>query len=225
MKNTRFGVIVPWINRTVEDELPLLVDEAVGLHWSRVRPNPLPRDRDDESYLPSLVMELPRAVEELGPSDLDEVIFACTSACFDSHLVLPGIGRPIVTAFGCVVSQLQKNAGKILLCTPYSESLTNALRAQLEQVGFSIANSVVIRSSSEFRDIDSQTICSALSREFTPTIDRILILCTALRTLVLSELLSKDYGITVPVISTVSAMAAHINDHASQLHLSSGSVV
>lgn len=215
MKKARFGIIVPWVNRTVEDELPLLVGEAVGLHWSRVRPNPLPCDRDDESYLPLLIQELPRAIKELEPSDLDEVIFACTSACFDSHLILHEMDRPVVTAFGCVVNQLQEGTGAILLCTPYSEELTHVLRTKLEQVDLPITSSVVVRSSSEFRDIDPQAICATLAKGFTSDIERILILCTALRTLGVSEILKKEYDITAPVMSTVSAMAAFINNRTS----------
>ena len=38
MKLKRVGILIPWVNITLEDELGRLIIPEIGLHWSRIEP-------------------------------------------------------------------------------------------------------------------------------------------------------------------------------------------
>lgn len=218
MNSLRVGMVVPWMNRTVEDELPELLQAVpVHLHWTRARPAKFPMDRSDESYLSSLIADVPEALERLAPSDLALVVLACTSASFDTTLCTLASETRVVNAFECVISALSGSIGEpLLLCTPYSAELTGNLARELEARGHQIERVARIVSPHHFREISPLDIAATIAREVSRDVTQILISCTALYTATVSELLEFDYGIKIPVTSSVSAIANFITNYASK---------
>jgi maleate cis-trans isomerase len=82
------GALVPWVNTAMEEELPFLVGSSIGLHWSRLRPQMLPMNGHDPSYMKSMLDAIPDALSEFDGLRLDAIIFGCTSAeaCYDMSL-------------------------------------------------------------------------------------------------------------------------------------------
>jgi maleate cis-trans isomerase len=195
------------MNRAVEDDLPTMTAGLpVGLHWARVRPDPLPSGPQDETYLNRLIARVPSAIERLAPDDLDAIILACTSAAIDSPNLESSV--QITTAYECFSSAL--TGVPTMLCTPYSEELTEALALQLTQDGRRIDVCVQIPVVGEFRDIQPAVIAGVLAKAMQPHIEQIAISCTALYTMPVRTLLSERYGIDVPITSSISAIATYI---------------
>lgn len=216
MSRVRVGVIVPWMNRTVEDELPALVsDQGVSLHWSRALPTVLPADRSDESYLSGLLADVPNALARLAPEDLDLLILACTSAALEGAGGTAGFRGRVVTAFECVLDALAEgNGSPVLLCTPYSTELTQLIAVALRDRGHNIEVITRVASTRAFRDIPIGEVATTIASAMTPRIGRILVSCTGLYTSALDAVLSREHGITMPTMSSVSAIAGVIRKHA-----------
>lgn len=203
----RCGIVVPWMNRAIEDELPLLISGSdVALHWSRVLPARLPADRNDESYLPSLLEDLPTAMARLAPSDLKEVLLGCTSATI-SPVVTVG-GRSVVTAFHCL--SLALDSRPTLLCTPYSEATTTGIADALRRQEHAIEHVLSLKDDREFRDLPSTEIAAQIARYWRPGIEQVAISCTALYTADVPAILQSCYGIQARVITSITAMANFI---------------
>lgn len=200
----RCGVLVPWMNRTVEDELPqLLLNVGVGLHWARLRPNPLPSGPDDETYLARMMGEVPDALASLAPTDLDLLVLACTSAALGPMAVRTRV--PMVTAFDCVLEVL--GDGPVMLCAPYSWSLIEQMAEALEVAGHPVLVKARVNPKGEFRDVTAAEIAQTIAAAWTPSVEKIVLSCTALYTLGLTARLKLDHGIQTPIISSIEAIA------------------
>ena len=207
MKRCRVGIIVPWMNRAVEDELPSLVADAdVGIHWARILPNPPPSGPRDETYLPRLLAQVPMAIEQLAPSDLEAIVLACTSAAI-GHVTGPHSIR-VVTAYECLSSSLLRVP--LLLCDPYSEDLSASIVGRLESDGHRVVSSARIPTYGEFRDVSAEAIAAIVARAIGPEAEQVAISCTALYTADVPRILREKHSLGVPVTTSISAIATFI---------------
>ena len=207
----KYGIVVPWMNRAVEAELPTMVMSNVQLHWTRVVPTRLPESPKDESYLEDMVNNLPQALQALDPIDLRSVIFACTSA---STLEVQKVdGFDIVTTITCVIDELNhRDFTRPIIVSPYSSSLATQIEERLVSSAIRPVSSSVIPYSGELRDIPRTAIADAVPTELTHKADSILILCTALFTGDIErQLAAKSIGL--PVVSSISSIAGYISRH------------
>lgn len=211
MLKPRFGILVPWMNRTVEDELPGLVGNAAHLHWSRLLPDPLPRDRWDESYLAALLLDVPNAVARLGPADLRGIILACTSSSLEGAPARLGSETAVMTAFQCLLAELDRRSPEsLLLCTPYSSRVTKTMAVALEAAGYRVEATAMVDSALEYRDIPAGTIVDAIASRITKKVDCVVVSCTALYTASIPAMFEARYGTSVSMVTSISSIAAHI---------------
>lgn len=203
-----FGIVVPWMNRAVESQLPRLVGPGISLHWARVSPRVSPESPTDETYLEDMVDELPTAVRSLAPSDLHRVVFACTSASMKD--LLTAADFEVVTTMACLVEELvQRGFHRPILVTPYSEELTARLAERLSSEGSPPAELLLIRPFGEFRDTSVDEIVATIETSTAFDADCVVVSCTALHTWGLKERLV-DAGIRLPLITSISAIAGFV---------------
>ena len=209
----RFGVIVPWMNRAVESELPHTVPQDLTLHWSRVRPTVMPSNPNDDGYIPSFIDAIPVAVQDLAPIDIHKVVVACTSAALVAPDRLSAWGLLAVT--DCILEALsQRRSRRLLVASPYSSDLAGKLCDFLEDSGFRVTNYIPIPSAGEYRDITIEDIGSRILESSNGDHDSVVLSCTALHTQGLAQHLSLA-GETRPVISSVSAISESLTSRCS----------
>jgi len=212
----RFGVIVPWMNRAVESELPYTVPRDLALHWARVRPVVLPDGPDDDSYISSFVDAIPAAVQDLAPTDIHEIVVACTSVALVAPDMLSEWGLLGVT--DCILEDLSRHRSRrLLVASPYSIDLAEKLCDFLEESGFCVTKYVPISCTGEYRDIAIEDIRSRILESSDGDHDSVVLSCTALHTQGLRKHLMLA-GESRPLISSVSAISASLTDRCSACH-------
>jgi len=126
MKEYKVGLLIPWVNTAMEDEIPLLVNKRVGLHWSRIKPSKGPKDGHDDTYLDSMIEDIPNALSRFGELKLDLVILGCTSATITNEeknlsIIWKNQKARYVSTMDAMVAQLRKyGAKKVMLFAPYT---------------------------------------------------------------------------------------------------------
>jgi len=115
------GVLVPWANMVVEEELPRLCPDGVVFHYARL----VPAGRTtvlDVGFLDGLRSAVPEALVSLGMLPLDGVLLACTSEGFTHS---GGYAPGLVSAFDGLISALDRlDARRVALVTPYPQVIT-----------------------------------------------------------------------------------------------------
>jgi maleate isomerase len=115
------GVLVPWANMVVEEELPRLCTDGVVFHYARLVP-PGRTTALDAGFLDGLRAALPEALASLGRLPLDGVLLACTSAGFTRS---GGYAPGVVSAFDALIGVLDRlGAKRAALATPYPQAIT-----------------------------------------------------------------------------------------------------
>lgn len=213
MKKTQVGLLIPWVNTAMEEEIPYLVHPDIGLHWVRLKPKKMPRDGHDTSYLESMIASIPEALSRFEGLIFDIIVLGCTSASFYSDLnkIYRGNSR-FVTAFDAIIFQLKKlKAHKILLFAPYDATSLQREKELLERHGFSVLESVMLTYKYEIRYISAEYIYSTIIRHYLEC-DAVLLSCTALYTLDVIKKIENYHPSLAPVISSNLAIARTLND-------------
>ena len=218
MKAFQVGILVPWVNTAMEEEIPYSVHPDIGVHWSRTRPEVLPKDGHDPSYLKYMLLAVPQALSCFDGLNLQVIVLGCTSVSFSnfcSGIMMPETyqNSRFITTFDSIVLQIRKlNARKILLFAPYDKGTLDAEADMLEANGITIVKSVPLTYKNEIRYISTEQICETFEREYTPQCDAVLFSCTALYTKDAIIKLQKQQKIKTPLLSSNSAISNTLND-------------
>lgn len=218
MKKFRAGLLIPWVNTAMEDEIPTLVNRNVGLHWSRLRPSRLPLDGHDDSYLQLLLDDIPNAITKFDGLDLQTLVLGCTSASVvndGNDLVYPGKYQHIekITAFDAAANYLkQKSAHDVILFGPYQEHILESEVKALNRLDVKIAKAVKINYDQEIRFISSIDLFKKFQAEYSPNYDAVFFSCTALYTLEVIRFIREMQNIQIPIISSNTAIALMLNN-------------
>lgn len=187
MKSFRAGLIVPWMNTALEDELPELLPSAIGLHWARMSPEEWPRDSHDETYLASMMADAVRARRSFTGIALNEIIVACTSLSFAADANSELTHRASAENWLCVrdtivESWLHRGGAPAALLGPYGTEVLEAAATSFSHAGIPILGVVPIPYEAEIKDIDPVAIIDLILREDLPVGSSVIVSCTALYT-------------------------------------------
>lgn len=218
MKNFRAGILIPWVNTTMEDEIPILLHPDIGIHWSRMRPKKLPRNGHDTGYLNMMIKDMPIALSKFDGLDLQTIVLGCTSASIlatNNLLKIPKRyqGVRFISAFGSVIGQLSKLSAKnIMLVAPYDVKTIEAETNALKNAGVLVKKSVILDYDHEIRFIPPTNIIKIYLSEIISGVDAVFFSCTALYTVSAFLELRNSYNVKIPLLSSNTAIASEIND-------------
>jgi len=212
----RLGFLIPPGNPTVEPEMNAMAPPGVSVHVSRL----FTRDagggvhEGQEERTRSQIAHIDEPVRLLAMARPNVIVLAHTATSYalgrsaEAELVQRLEARhriPFATAFGSVAAALDRlGVKRVALGTPYSEAITLAGKAHLEECGFDVINYGRLEN---VRDIYEETperayqLGRAVDR---PTAQAIFLSGTGMPTISILEVLERDLG--KPVISAASAM-------------------
>lgn len=211
----RVGMLIPWVNTAIEDEIPLQVNNNVRLHWTRLKPTIMPKDGHDENYISSILRQIPSGIDSFEGIKLDAICLGCTSASFvDSFYEFEDKSQiKSFTAFEAIISHLQNlNAKKIVLFAPYSIHSIQKEVQRLMEYKIQAVRTIQIHYEQEIRYITKNQLCDIFQNSKTDDVDAILFSCTGLYTMELFEEIKSDMGLSTPLISSNLAIVRMIND-------------
>lgn len=217
VKEYRVGMLIPWVNTVMEDEIPLQIDRQIGLHWTRLRPKLLPNDGHDNSYMASMIKQIPSGIASFDGIPISAICLGCTSASFDNSFgCLKQNNKSsqikFFTAFEAVIIKLKKlNAKKISLFAPYDLGTIKNLIKGLSENGIEVINSTQIQYKKEIRNIRQQDLKKLLSMTEIKNVDAILFSCTGLYTMNLFKEIKDEFNLKTPVLSSNSSISDLIN--------------
>jgi len=230
VKTLQVGILIPWVNTAMEEEIPSLVHSDIGLHWSRLRPGILPKNGHDISYLEHMLLSIPNALSRFDGLDLHVIVLGCTSANFTgvcSDIEIPGAYRHVkfVTAFDAIVLQIEKiKAKRLLLFAPYDRRTIDAEVGLLESYGVDVVKHVALAYRDEIRFITAEQIYDVFAREYTEC-DAVLFSCTALYTLEAISNIKRELFIKATLLSSNTAISNTLNDFYKQYYPCKGEIV
>ncbi|MGW7786089.1 aspartate racemase/maleate isomerase family protein [Streptomyces tricolor] len=201
------GVLLPWANQAVEEELPQLGEPGVVFHYARL----VPASRTtavDHSFWHGLRAAASGAVDSMRHLPLDATVLACTSAAFTGGPELP---PGVITAFDALSTLLhRRRLTRIVLATPYPQQVTHAEAEALGERGIQVLAHASLGLDDGYPDIRAQQIldlCAGLPPAALAGADALVLSCTGWRTLTATTVLQQRLGI--PVISSNRALATH----------------
>jgi maleate isomerase len=201
------GVLVPWANTVVETELPRLGLDRVIFHYARLVP-PNRSTALDEIFLRGLLAAVPDALGQLTRLPLSAVLVACTSAGFAITDAGP-VG--VVTAFDALVTTLRRlAAARIVLATPYPETVTTREVEAFADAGIAVTAAVSLGRDDEYAAVPADDIRALMGRvdpAAVATADAVVLSCTGWPTLGLVPELEAATG--RPVLTSNLALAIH----------------
>ncbi|WP_327359539.1 hypothetical protein [Streptomyces sp. NBC_01304] len=202
------GVLLPWANRIVEEELPQLGGPGVVFHYARL----VPASRTtavDASFWHGLRAAATGAVDSMRHLPLQTTLLACTSAGFTGGPALP---PGVVTAFDALSGQLhQRGFAHIALATPYPEAVTRAEAEAFQARGITVLEHASLGLDDGYPDIAVQQVldlCGTLSRRAIEDSEALVLSCTGWHTLAAVQQLQAR--IQKPVLSSNLALATYI---------------
>lgn len=200
----RFGVMVPWANLAVEEELPAMLGPQHATHVARLVPASLGTALTDE-FLDGLVAAVPGALQQLSQLRLDAIAFACTSAEFGR--LADHASCLIVTAYDAIRAALDRRGiRKVHLVAAYPADVCNAEAFALKRDGFDVVSVVGLDQWEGYEQIESKTLLAA-ALQGSERADAVVLSCTGLRTRrVLADL--KASGVVA--MSSNSALAEQL---------------
>ena len=164
--------------------------------------------------------QLERAAELLVWSDVDVIVFACTSGSLVHGVgwdrVVAGrieraSGRPATTTTTAVLAALQAvNATSVAVATPYLEEINVIERRFLEARGFAVASidGLGCATDAEIGRLEPADAVSLVERVDTPAADAVFISCTNFHCLPAIALLERRLGKPVVTSNLAGAWAA-----------------
>jgi len=208
------GVLVPWANTVVESELHRVTGASITWHYSRLVPESRTTELD-ERFLTGLLDAVPGALAQLAALPLRRVYLACTSAAFMYPALAArargGAATELVTAFDAITAALSlTRAGRIVLFTPYPDSVTEAEAAVFRAAGIVVTAWACLGTADGYDTVTSRQIRELLSSVGDAAVDdadALVLSCTGWPTLGLIPELQQALG--KPVISSNLAIGLH----------------
>jgi maleate cis-trans isomerase len=215
MKRYRAGLIIPWMNTALEDELPSLLPAAIGLHWARMVPETWPRDSQDERYLPSMMADALQARRSFTGIFLDEVIVGCTSLAFDrnSQAQLASLAQEEgwVCAHDTIVASWRERRGTpVTLFGPYGADILDRAAAVFVEAGVPIKRAIRIPYSGEIKDIEPLRIVELILKADLPARSTVIVSCSALYTIDIPKRLESHGRGDLHFVSSNLSIADHL---------------
>ncbi len=215
MKSYRAGLLIPWMNTALEDELPSLVPNDIGLHWARMTPDTLPRDSHDESYLPSMMADALRARRSLTGVVLDEIIVGCTSLAFDenSQARLSDLAKAEgwVCVRDTIMASWRENCGTpVTLLGPYGTAILDGAAKILMEAGAPVNRAIPIPYERDIKDIEPQRITELILEADLPAHSTVIVSCTALYTIDIPAQLASRGREDIHFVSSNLSIADHL---------------
>ncbi|MEU1820269.1 aspartate/glutamate racemase family protein [Streptomyces roseifaciens] len=202
------GVLLPWANQAVEEELPRLAPAHVVCHYARLVPASRTTAIDD-TFWHGLRAAAATAVDSLQHLPLDATVLACTSAGFTA--AGPPLPHGVVTAFDTLTTVLDHDRSRrIALATPYPRDVTRAEARALTDRGFTILAEASLDLADGYPAIppaDIRTLVSGLPPSALRQADALVLSCTGWRTLPVLTELTTELGL--PVVSSNAAIARY----------------
>jgi maleate isomerase len=211
----RLGFLVPPGNPTVETEMIAMAPEGVSLHFHRMVAHGTPGSLSGQTERNRTMIEhIDNGIELLAMVKPDVIVVAHTATSY--HLGRRGeaellarlesaAGRRVVTAFGSVVSALERlDIRKLALGTPYSPEVTSQAKAHLEAHGFELVKVDNLKGVENIYDTTAEhayRLARSVDRE---DAEAVFLSGTGMPTVDVLETLEQDLG--KPVISSASAM-------------------
>lgn len=210
-KTIHVGALVPWANLAMEAELPFIFPGRMVWHFARLVP-PSQTTEIDTDFLQGMIEAIPQAAFAFSRLPLDVVVFGCTSASFSfselarSRLQAASTALPFLTAFTAIRHVLHYfDARRIVLLTPYEETITQAEVHAFTENGIKVLGSAALGYRDGIGDIETDALLAVYKTCRAPEAQAVVISCTALHTLKAICLLEEQERI--PVISSNSALA------------------
>ena len=208
------GVLVPWANSVVEAELPQWAGRLVAWHYARLVP-PSGGTALNEDFLAGLLMAVPAALGQLAPLPLERVYLACTSAAFmlpsRAKAAAAGARVPVVTAFDAIIAALeQRQAGRIVLLTPYPERVCEAEADMFRDHGITVTARATLNLADGYSAIEPvqvRDLARQVSARAVEEAQAIVLSCTGWPTFGLEKVLARESG--KEVLSSNRAIVAH----------------
>lgn len=201
------GVLLPWANQAVEEELPQLGEPGVVFHYARLVPASRTTAIDD-SFWHELRAAATGAVDSMRHLPLDATLLACTSAGFTGGPALP---PGVITAFDALTAVLHRRGFvRVMLATPYPEPVTRAEAETLSERGIRVLAHASLGLDDGYPDITPRQIidlCADLPKPALAGSDALVLSCTGWRTLAAAADLQDR--LRIPVVSSNFALAAH----------------
>jgi maleate cis-trans isomerase len=207
----RLGFLVPPGNPTVETEMIELARRGASLPFQRMVA------RGVGGSLQMMIDNLESSVELLAMVEPDVIVLAHTATSYhlgrdrEAALVArlrEASGIPIVTAFGAVLSALQRlDVKRLALGAPYSAEVTLQGKAHLEAHGFEVVNFANLKGVTNIYDETAERAYRLARSIDIETAEAVFLTGTGMPTLPVVELLEQD--LKKPVISSASAMMWH----------------
>lgn len=218
MKKFQAGIVIPWVNTAMEEEITEFVHPNVGVHWTRVRPEKLPKDGHDSSYLKSMMASIPMALSRFDGLKLDIIVIGCTSISFTntSTLEIPQKYNhtPVVSVFDLIMLQLQKMGIKtLLLFAPYDRSTIDCQISIFNKNKITVLKAIPLHYKEEIRYITIDDIFDNFAAEFPiQDCDAVFFSCTALYTFEVFKKIKTTFDIKIPILSSNSVIVDAINN-------------
>lgn len=210
----RIGLIALSSGMTCEEEMHDMLPEGTRVLTTRVAN----RDTIDLSSLAAMEGELTRATATLLPEgELDVVVYSCTSGTiamgeqtvFDRiHSIRPGVA--ITTPFTAAVAAMHAlGLERISLMTPYSETVTEAMRVEIENRGLTVVRTFALglELDSQMSRVEPEAVREIATRMDCPEAQGLFISCTALRTSPVIEAI--EHALGKPVVTSNQALVWH----------------
>lgn len=201
------GMLVPWANMMVEEELPRLCPDGVVFHYARLVP-PGRTTALNEEFLDGLRAALPDALASLGRLPLDGVLLACTSEGFTR---LDGYAPGLVSAFDALTSVLDRlGARRVALVTPYPPAITDLEAEAFAGRGITVTARASLGRDDAYARVTIGEITSLVAGTDPRALadaEALVLSCTGWPTLDVIPRL--EQGLGMPVISSNLAMARY----------------
>jgi maleate cis-trans isomerase len=214
----RLGFLVPPGNPTVEAEMIAMAPEGVSVHFHRMVAHGTPGSLVGQAERNrSMVESIDSGVELLALVKPEIIVIAHTATSY--HLGRRGeaelldrlqetTGRRVVTAFGSVVSAMERlGIRELALGTPYSAEVTLQGKAHLEAHGFEVVRFDNLKGFENIYDTTAEHAYALARSVDAEDAGAVFLSGTGMPTVSVLELLEQDLG--KPVISSASAMMWH----------------
>src|SRR5215207_8361514 len=215
----RIGLITLASDSSVLPEYARVVPEDVAVYAA---PIVLPRGEVTATALSEMLAgdQFERAAELLVWTDVDVIVFACTSGSlvhgvgWDREIagrIERASGRPATTTTTTVLAALRAvGATSLAIATPYLEEINAIERRFLEASGFSVASigGLGCATDAEIGRLEPADAVSLVERVATPEADAVFISCTNFHCLSAIASLERQLGKPVVTSNLAGAWAA-----------------
>lgn len=215
----RIGLITLASDSSVLPEYARVMPDGVAVYAA---PIVLPRGEVNAAALAEMLEgdQLERAAELLIWTDVDLIVFACTTGSlvhgigWDREVaarIAGGSGRAVTTTTTAVLGALRAlGATSLAVATPYIEELNAIERQFLEESGFGVASIAGLgcATDAEIGQLEPEDAVSLVERVNTPEADAVFISCTNFHCLPAIASLERRLGKPVVTSNLAGAWAA-----------------